>query len=313
MREQRFSGHCRRQILSGWPPVCTVTYEADRTVNGIFPKYFRPGSTLEYLISPIYGKNPATGGTPYYTPVLDSTDLAASTGPRSYTPYYEGIHQLSVQATINTTTCNIQPNLSAKPAVSIYAVKCLPKFESQQNPDDTVVIVHLPENSQQTIKVYAPAGPLTTAAQAAVNAWNSALQANGINVTMQLGACAVADQAYCVRVQEEATSDFGCAQIIHHGDPSTGVTDSSPLIRVPDDSWDQQYLNFLLAHELGHAVGLDENDCAADKTVMWGGVSPCGQFPTGTPAVMPTASDAVAAAMTPYRNGTTATCPAPAQ
>lgn len=304
------SGHCVQQYLSGYPLVCTVSTSTDRTVNNIAFKYIRPGNTGEFSLGQVFGKNPETGGTPYYTQTLDSTDPVGSTGPRFYPPASPLLfvaHQINAQMAVNTTVCNIQPATSAKYTWTFYAVDCLPHFNYDgANP---LQILHMPENQNQTIKISVPSGPLHTAVDAAIAAWIAKLQPYGIAINFEVSPCAIADGGYCIRVAEENPSDIKCAESVNKGTDGAGVVITSPLIRIRDDSWPQDYLNWLMTHELGHLLGLDAPPCAVDKTVMYEGASACGQFPTGTPLKVPSASDAYASAMSAYRGGGTATCP----
>lgn len=121
------------------------------------------------------------------------------------------------------------------------------------------------------------------------------------------GMCALTDGPYCINVAKEPPLGNACAETIHHGDPTTGVTNVSPRIRVRSDGWDQTYLNAVLAHELGHALGLDKTTCQPANSIMWEGLTECGTLPEGASTV-PTPSN-VQAMMTPYRAASRATCP----
>lgn len=304
------SGHCKYQVLSGVPPECTVINGNGqgefRTVNNIAVKYYRPGSTFEYSLGTINGKNPDTGTTPYYMPTLDSTNPTNSTGPKMYQMALFGEYSFNVQAFVNTTMCNIGPNLSSKPSKTVYAVDCVPVFK--QHEDSPYRVVRLPENPTTPFKIFPPSGPLTTAAEAARDTLNKILAEQGINVQFAVGSCQISDHAYCIRVQEQFAGG-SCAQTQWTGDPVTGDVNSSPLMSIPDDSWDQPYLNYLVVHELTHLLGLDEPDCPRHKTVLWGGL--CGAIPNETPAPAtgPTPSDLLPIKKTSYGNASVLTCP----
>jgi hypothetical protein len=136
------------------------------------------------------------------------------------------------------------------------------------------------------------------------------LQGYGIAIDFEIGSCAIADGGYCVRVVEENPSEGAdCAEVVNVDTDSSGTINSSPLIRVRDDSWSQTYLNWLMNHEFGHLLGLDDPSCTVDKTVMHEYQSLCNVFPDGSPSLVPTDSDAFASANTAYRGGSTATCP----
>lgn len=97
------SGHCTYQLLSGNPLQCTVIADQDRTVNTIFGKYFRPGSTFEYSLGNIGGTDAA--GLITYRPILDSRIVGESTGPLFYMPLLVGEYRFNAQASINGTIC----------------------------------------------------------------------------------------------------------------------------------------------------------------------------------------------------------------
>jgi hypothetical protein len=310
------SGHCNFQLLSGSPPICTVVNGGgngdDKTVNSIAVRYYKPANSTEFTLGKIDGKNPATGQTPYFMQVVDSTDTAASTGPKWYIPGLgnPGEHRIAVWTLANTTICNIQPATSPTSSSRINAVSCLPRFNLTFDPSGDPVIAHVQEGAEK-IKIYPPEGKLRIAAEAAASAWSAGLKARGINIDFETAACAASDPR-CIRVSEESPGADNCAGAVIPGVTPEGYPSASPLLRIASSGWDQDYLNFLLTHELGHLFGLNNSTCPVDRSVMWGGHSNCGEFPAAppTPSTVPTPSDFVAAATTGYRNGTTATCPA---
>ena len=106
-----------------------------------------------------------------------------------------------------------------------------------------------------------------------MNAWKTGLAGWGVNIDIQLGPCAVADRGYCVTVNKAPPDGSACAEIKFHGDPVTGVADSSPVINVRTDSWDAAYLDYLLTHEFGH-FSLRYGGCPPPKSIMTeGGVN----------------------------------------
>jgi len=105
-----------------------------------------------------------------------------------------------------------------------------------------------------------------------------------------------------------------CAGFTAPYNTQTEVISGNSHLYVPD--WYDEYqavLPALLAHELGHAFGLDHTHCDVADSVMWTpqneDINNCRVLPPGA-ALGPTASDAIAAASTPYGTGTRSVCPA---
>jgi hypothetical protein len=248
-----------------------------------------------------------------FRPVLDSTNAAESSGPVFLTPWLVGEHQVNTVASINTTVCNITPNQTSKQTLTFYAVDCRPKFHYQTFEDGNVVVPRLPQGPPETpIKIHPYTPNLSTAVDAAIAALNPKLASAGINVTLVNEPCAIADGGRCVRVNEAPPLLGACGGARNQfTDPATGYYNTSPLVEIRDDSWDQAYLNWIVTHELTHLLGLANSDCPVDKSVMWGGDLPCGVFPTPPPtaATIPTPSDVLAIEKGAYKNGVTATCP----
>jgi hypothetical protein len=72
-----------------------------------------------YPVGGVYGKNPITGlGT--FLHVLDTTQTN-STGPLTYGIVSAGQYALHLQANINTTACNIPPNVIPQVDITVYA------------------------------------------------------------------------------------------------------------------------------------------------------------------------------------------------
>jgi hypothetical protein len=164
------SGHCRVQYLSGYPLACNPSSETDRTINNIHLRYIAPGMTSEFSMGNIWGKNPSTGTTPYYTQTLDSANTVSSTGPLSYSlgATRFGRNQISAEMWVNITNCNILPQTSPKQTVVFHAVKCLPTF----NQDVNGKVLHLPESTAaHPIKVSVPEGHLADAVDAMLAQW----------------------------------------------------------------------------------------------------------------------------------------------
>jgi hypothetical protein len=301
------SGHCIRQILSGYPPVCQVYYDQYRTIAGISVHYQIPGEgDTWFSAGPIYGKNPSTGATMAVRPTLNSEDLVNSFGPRSIGLSALGKWTIREQSTINTTLCNIGPSTSPVRLLSFYAVWCAPIFDPNNE--------RLPIG--QTIKISSESA-FAQAAEAAAQGWETILNSYGISIDFSAEPCASGTNPYCIWVVQAPIPEnpTACSAVRTNYD-QTGLINQSSTIVIPNTSNDPERLVQLISHELGHLLGLEDKLCGRDKSVMWtpeleGG--PCDYTAANTTeALTATITDALPVANSVYPpsgEGSKATCP----
>jgi hypothetical protein len=153
--------------------------------------------------------------------------------------------------------------------------------------------------------------PMKTGIQRAVDAWNAALNQHGAGVgpryqyTESDTACGGPN---CVNTQigpVNLGAECATGQLGH--DPSTGLITSSTLTFPPESSgWPQSFNDRLAGHELGHHLGLENNNssCGTADSLM----KPVACGATGGYPTAPTTSDHLPAARTTYQGHTTATC-----
>lgn len=301
------SGHCTTQIWSGFPASCNVTWDGDRGVSQIAVKYDRPQWPSELSATPIRARQPLTGGA-WHWPILDSEDPIFSFGPSQIGTAYFGTYQVRQQGVIFTTPCIMLPATTELKSITFYSVDCVPTWFVTPEGD----LQRLPPG--QTVTINAPAS-IRDDVMAAAQAWQTALANYGIVVEFVPGVCGPQQGATCVIVDEATVpgNPIACGGIQANHDASTGFINSNTHIYIPD--WYDDYpgrRQGVAAHELGHALGLENSACAPQHSVMWtpaqqGSVN-CRLSPTGA-ANLPTPSDGMAAARTAYGTASRAVCP----
>ena len=261
------TGSCqvRSQQCSGIPPVCGC-------VNGQL--YLRSlGST--YLSDPLVSVPPFGSIAPNTN--VQSLDTRPPTGTAStgvsWTPTIEGQHTITSSTGWNATPCNLTPTtFSADQSFVANVVACKPLWMVLVN-----VVLHAPPGD---VYIYIPSGmwnQLHGPAEAAANDWNTIL--NGI-VTFHVTQTDCGSGGDCLKVQEDnAFSAGACAGLSppSNWDHVTGVNQDVRFINLPTSpSWrdwkirSDDRLKRSIAHELGHALGLNdyESACGIDKALM---------------------------------------------
>jgi len=252
----------------------------------------------------------------YYSPVfplvgsglheLDSRNPDTTAAPTGILTTI-GSWTLNFQSVQNRTNCAIEPFFGPLVQRTIHVVGCLPKFWGD-NPIERVrpgaVSIYIPPTLQGT--------PVDLAAGRARDAWNTKLANYGQPVTFS--------------VTYFPCSGAGCINVDTGPPPPSQPTNCAepepPGIYGPDGSWNapatirirdewqqwnnQSFLDWLLAHELTHTLGLHDNpDCPLTKSLV-GPFNSCGQDMTNTG---PTVNDALPVAKTTYNPaGSTLVC-----
>ena len=100
----------------------------ERTINHIYSWVDITSQSLNatYPVGRVYGKNP--NGTGAFWHVLDTTQ-SNSTGPINFGVGTAGQYALHLQANINTTACNITPNVTPQVDITVYARTTLHRGE----------------------------------------------------------------------------------------------------------------------------------------------------------------------------------------
>jgi hypothetical protein len=145
----------------------------------------------------------------------------------------------------------------------------------------------------------------------AVNAWNTALDSYGTSVgpryqysesdTPCAGPNCVNTEIGSVDLANE------CARGLLGSDPTTGLIVSSTVTFPPQSStWPQQFNDRLAAHELGHHLGLENNNssCSGNDSLM----KPVSCGATSGYPTAPTLSDHLPVARSTYQGQSTSTC-----
>ncbi len=237
--------------------------------------------------------------------VLDSRN-ADTNGPPIATLSYVGTTKFSFQSGLNATNCNISPRYGPLKTLSINVVKCLPKFWMTERGLEHVqagpVTIYVPPELAGT--------SVDLAAGHARDVWNTRLHDYGNPVTISLSYFECSGPG-CIHLEEgppPPNSPSNCGETWSAADSSQGAWQSPAHVRVREtwSSWtDQTFLDWLLAHEMGHALGLDENNCPLASSLM-GPFNACGQHMNSTG---PSVSDGMPVKKTTYDpQGTTAVC-----
>jgi murein endopeptidase len=117
------SGQCQIMVpdTKVTPPACVPSaIVEERTINHIYSWVDITSNSQNGTVYPgqVFGKNP--NGTTAFWHVLDTTQTN-STGPLYFGIGLAGSYALHFQANINTTACNIQPNVTPQADITVHA------------------------------------------------------------------------------------------------------------------------------------------------------------------------------------------------
>lgn len=211
--------------------------------------------------------------------------------------------------------CNMGINYSENHPVTVNVVGCNPVW---YEPGNYNVVAHVPATS---LSLYVPsamwnklASTSNSPAQKAAAEWTSALSGVGISVSVVNSSCGTG--ADCIEVTTGSVDQGACANYVH-GTPDlqagagTGVDQSPGLMTLPTGygSIDDYRLQRTIAHELGHAFGLNhfvsDTFCTKNTSVM-APVSDC-TSPTGLTAT-PSLNDTLPTTSSTYGNHEQTSC-----
>lgn len=141
----------------------------------------------------------------------------------------------------------------------------------------------------------------------AANSWNSIL--DGVGPEFQVTDIPCGSGPDCIWMEETTDSIDGCAALVG-GTPnySTGEMVASSTMKLPASTWDDASaarLQRTVAHELGHALGMNHNTCTGNQSVE-SIVSSCTN--ASGMSIEPTLQDALQTTTSPYGNGQEKVC-----
>ena len=223
-----------------------------------------------------------------------------------------GSHIFDTSTSLNLTSCNLPPPSMNSNSLTLNVTSCAPMFEIDQQDN----IVHMVPGS--TTYVYVPPSlqgtDLDTAVGQAIGSWNADLKTNGVAVefvrtTDFQGVCIAS--ANCIEVASGSVEEGGCSKIDIPTTAQSGGLPTGRMTLTISSSWNNLKnpwfpngsLRRYLSHELGHALGLNENSCAVAASLMTPHV--CGQATTTTSA---TITDQLPVKSTVYGGGTRNSC-----
>lgn len=280
------TGRCVLRATTGWPPICQVIGEQLRTINKVKITDAPPG-----LLPTVWSRFSLNeqGGT-VFRQTLDTMIPGTTSGPLHKTAFYVGQWTFAFQSVVNTTSCNILPASSEIKNRGVFVTKCRPYWmlynsKMLRAPAGTVYLYLAPHLSAGW------GAPL----QQAVEDWNGRLSGGGVP-SFQVVNYDCGSGGDCVSITE-GTPSSGCAEMLPGVPGANGeYVSSAGIVVLPGRQGDLARRTF--AHEMGHLVGLRENDpeCALADSVMSPRVAPmtCEDLPSGT-ALGPSDADGAAA------------------
>jgi hypothetical protein len=270
---------------------CVITGTELRGVASLYATQVTGGPNPPYAIGPF---SPVSG-----TPQLLDSRVAGTTSPpngRTWGANWEGEILLRFTTNVHTTSCMIPP-ASVSVDFPVYAVKCSPKFVRNMANQ----IVHF---SPGAIPIFLDGslGPNVKAAiKQSILDWNLVQP----NVPLDWTTTDCAGQAGCVRVVVGVVSgDCAKSQILSSGGLITSSTMTFPQTA---ENWNPNFLRRTANHELGHHLGLGENNtsCSSSRSIM--APTTC-NAPNGFP-ITPPPTDSLPVNKTTYGGGSAVSCP----
>jgi hypothetical protein len=277
-----------------------------RGTQGVAIAEYNASAFSPLSVGPIYPKKPGTTSGTEIRQAMDSR-ISGTTIPdgRNWTPWTEGAVTLAFRNIIYTTSCNILPS-DVSSEVPLKAVRCIPQFQRLTSGS----LVHL---TPSTIEVYIPPTGMLAKTRAgiqwAIDEWNGALAAYPGTPQFHEASQPCTPGPLCVTTKEDnipVTSD--CAQGALSATPDGTIVSATITFPSAAAPWSPEFLKRLAAHELGHALGLKENDssCPTAESLM----RPVSCTATAGFPTQPTVSDHLAVGSSVYGGETTDTCPA---
>jgi hypothetical protein len=244
-----------------------------------------------------------------FRPQVDSR-LSESTIPDnpSWTFNNEGERTLQFKSNLTMTLCELQPTF-VQTQIGFKAVKCVPTW----NMTPQQALIH---NLPATINVRVPPGMhsrVKTGIRNAIDRWNEALNIYGQSVGPRYWyyeSDNLCGGPYCINTEIGSIPEYParCAKAVISRDDSTGeISGSTITFPTQSNIWNQNFADRTAGHELGHHLGLEENNsgCATSGSLMRPvACNASSGYPTA-----PTISDHLPVARTTYQGQSTSTCP----
>lgn len=174
-----------------------------------------------------------------------------------------GVNTFTSDTPIDDTSCLLTP-IEIEASFSVHALQCEPKWEL----DSGGFLARL---QNTTIQIYTAISstPLADAIDDAADSWTTQLTGPAFErTTSDCGSGAT-----CIEVIEESIGDACAAFSISTA--SGGEINGNAVIKLnPNWSSYGSHLARLIAHELGHMLGLtDHSDCSGEESVMRDGLN----------------------------------------
>jgi hypothetical protein len=248
------TGGCQTRVLSCVGLSCTCVNSAYQVRNlGISKLYDSSGATYFAAVSPISST----------TQYLDTRVPEGTTNTGSSWPYFNivGTHILTSLTNANSTACNLTPTQFPQDApFTVNVLPCKPKFDTLESG----AIPHFPPGP---VNIYTPLSGdgIEGAIAAAASAWEAVLGPSGVTFTPTAADCGNAPN--CLRITEQVVAS--CAETLGGtANSETGELTSGAgvVLRQGTNGW-RTYgnaLNYMLAHEMGHFLGLDDHSDTGD-------------------------------------------------